>query len=180
MPVANENTHTHTQNRALALHTSHLSIQHIPPTPETVLRTPQASVPANYSPSKLDAPPSFFAVSLWVNQSPFGTYNVAYSRKCYKWGSGPSRHLALDLPVHVHKELDIGEDARCLVLYQKWSEEIACRSSNIHLIKRSGQGLQTTKVQWVVPQTNQMVRPFCIALASSTSISGVLFHLQLR
>ena len=67
--------------------------------------------------------------------------------KCYKWGSGPSRHLALDLPVHVHKELDIGEDARCLVLYQKRSEEIACRSSNIHLIKRCGQGLKTTKVQ---------------------------------
>ena len=37
MLVANENTHKK-KNRALALHTSHLSIQHIPPTPKTVLR----------------------------------------------------------------------------------------------------------------------------------------------
>ena len=125
MPVANENTHTHTHKTEPWHSTPLISVYNIyhqlqkrccehrrPQFQQTILRANLMLHPAIWN-------ARLFAVPLCRNQSPFGTYNAAYSRKCYKWGSGPSRHLALDLPVHVHKELDIGEDVRCLVLYQK-------------------------------------------------------------
>jgi hypothetical protein len=92
MLIANENTQKKQSLGTPQLWSLYTSIQHIPPTPKTVLWAPQAAVPANsilranlmLHPAIWNA--RFFAVSLCGNQSPFGTYNAAYSRKMLQVG----------------------------------------------------------------------------------------------